>query len=116
MSPATLVAHLRACATQLGPDSVLWGFPFAVSTAVPTTLGAGGNESEVYLADFADVVVGERQNLIVDSSQEASYWDGSVTQSAYSRDETVVRAIIEEDLAMRRDVAGAVLTGVTWGV
>jgi hypothetical protein len=92
----------------------LWGFPFAVSTAVPTTLG-GETESEVYFADFADVVVGESQNLIVDSSQEASYWDGAVTQSAYSRDETIVRAIIEEDLAMRRDVAGAVLTGCTWG-
>lgn len=93
----------------------LWGFPYAVSTVVPTNLGSGGNESEVYLADFADVVIGESQSLIVDSSTEASYWDGSTQQSAYSRDETVVRCILEEDLALRRDTAAAVLTGVTWG-
>jgi HK97 family phage major capsid protein len=94
----------------------LWGFPFAVSTIVPTNLGAGGNESEIYLADFADVVVGESQSLIVDSSTEASYWDGTTQQSAYSRDETVVRCILEEDIALRRPEAVAVLTGCTYGV
>ena len=69
-----------------------------------------------YLVDFADVVIGESQSLIVDSSTEASYWDGSATQSAYSRDETVARTILEEDLVMRRPESGVVLTAWTWGV
>jgi len=97
-------------------NGTLWGYPYATSTAVPQNLGAAANESEVYLADFADVVIGESQSLIVDSSTEASYWDGTAQQSAYSRDETVVRCILEEDLVMRRAESGAVLIGVTWGV
>jgi HK97 family phage major capsid protein len=93
----------------------LWGWPFAVTTHVPTNLGVGANESEVYLADFADVVIGESQSLIVDASTEASYFDGTTQQSAYSRDETLVRCILEEDITMRRDISGTVLTGVIWG-
>jgi HK97 family phage major capsid protein len=88
-------------------QGTLLGYPFASSTAVP--------DSEVYFVDFSEVLIGESQNLIVDSSQEASYWDGTTQQSAYSRDESVVRAILEEDLVMRHAESGAVLTGVTWG-
>jgi HK97 family phage major capsid protein len=88
-------------------QGTLLGYPFASSTQVP--------DSEVYFVDFSEVIIGESQQLIVDSSQEASYWDGTTQQSAYSRDESVVRAILEEDLDMRHAESGTVLTGVTWG-
>ena len=96
----------------------LWGMPCGVTTNVPITLdttGAGNdNESEVYLVDFSQCLIGESQGLLVDSSQEAAYHDGSNVQAAFSLDQTVVRAIAEHDFGMRHDKAVAMLTGVTW--
>jgi HK97 family phage major capsid protein len=96
----------------------LWGWPIGTTTNVPITLDTSGsgndNESEVYLVDFAQVLIGESQGLLVDSSQEAAYHDGSNIQAAFSLDQTVVRAIAEHDLGMRHDKAVAMLTQVTW--
>ena len=96
----------------------LWGFPYGVTTNIPTNLdtsGTGGNdESELYCVDMAQVVIGESMNLQVDASQEAAYHDGSSVQAAYSLDQTVVRAIAEHDLGVRHDKAIAVLTQVDW--
>lgn len=96
----------------------LWGWPIGTTTNVPITLdttGAGNDdESEIYLVDFSQVLIGESQGLLVDSSQEAAYHDGSNVQAAFSLDQTVVRAIAEHDLGMRHDKAVAMLTGVTW--
>ena len=96
----------------------LWGYPCGVTTNIPITqdtTGAGNdNESEIYLVDFAQVIIGESQGLLVDASQEAAYHDGSNVQAAFSLDQTVVRAIAEHDLGLRHDKAIAMLTGVTW--
>jgi len=51
----------------------LMGFPFANTTNIPTNLntsGAGSNdESEIYLVDMSQCLIGESMNLIVDASQ-----------------------------------------------
>ena len=52
--------------------------------------------------------------MAIDASQEAAYHDGSSVQSAWSRDETTVRAIAEHDFIMRYDKAVALLAGVDW--
>ena len=96
----------------------LLGYPFASTTSIPNNLdtsGAGSNdESEIYFNDFAQGIIGESMNLIVDASSEAAYTDGSSVVSAYDRDQTVVRSIAEHDFAMRYDKAVAVLTQVDW--
>jgi len=98
-------------------NGTLWGYPFGVTTQILETGGSGSNETEVYLVDFADVVIGESLNLLIDVSQEAAYEDNNGTVvAAFSRDQTVIRAIQEHDLGMRHDFSGAVLTAVTWGV
>lgn len=98
---------------QLGQ---LRGKPFRVTTQIPTNLGGGTNETELYLADFAHVVVGEHMGIEVALSTEAAYRDASNNlQAAFSRDETVMRAIAQHDIGLRHLPAVAVLTGVTWG-
>lgn len=92
----------------------LWGFPFAVTTQVPINLGGGTNESEVYLADFADVVLAEATNILIDASTEAAYHDGTNVVAAFSQDQTVIRTIMEHDLVMRHEESIAILTAVTW--
>ncbi len=94
---------------------MLRGKPIRFTTNVPINLG-GGTESELYLADFAHVVVGEENNIELAISTEAAYRDaGNNLQASFSRDETVVRAIAKHDIGLRHLPAVAILTGVTWG-
>lgn len=90
----------------------LWGMPFGVSTQVPANVGTGA-QSEIYLVDFADAVIGESMNLVVDASMEAAYYDGANVQAAFSLDQTVIRAIMEHDFAMRRQESVAYVTATT---
>lgn len=103
---------------ELTQAKTLWGYPFGVTNGVPTNLnttGAGSNdESEVYFFDVAQAIIGEAQNMLVDASSEAAYYDGSQVQAAFSLDQTVIRAIAEHDFAMRYAGAVALLTGVDW--
>lgn len=96
----------------------LLGYPFASTTSIPINLNTSGggtnDESEVYFADFAQAIIGESLNLIVDASQEAAYTEGGAVVSAFDRDQTVIRAIAEHDFALRYDKAVAVLTEVKW--
>lgn len=91
------------------------GIPVLVSEQVPSNLGAGTNESEIYLVDFGHFLVGIARALQMTSSTEASYNDGVGTRSAFQRDQTVIRAISSHDFDIRYDRAGAVITGVQWG-
>jgi HK97 family phage major capsid protein len=93
----------------------LWGWPFKVTTQVPRNLGSGANESELYLADFDDVIIGDTMNLEVAISDQASYKDENGTLvSAFSLDQTVMRVLLEHDIVLRHDESVAVLTGVRW--
>lgn len=92
----------------------LWTFPYATTTQIPTNLGGGGNESEIYFGDFADVVIGDAEQLVIDTSGEAAYHDGSNVVAAFSLDQTVVRAIHEHDLVLRHDRSVSILTEVDW--
>lgn len=91
----------------------LRSYPVGISNQIPTNLST--NQSELYFADFADVVIGETTQIILDASPEAAYYDGSAVQAAFSRDQTVLRAIVEHDLGMRHDASVAVKTGITYG-
>lgn len=87
--------------------------PIKFTTQIPTNLN--GAETELYLVDFGHVVVGEHMGLEIAMSTEAAYVDvNSTMQAAFSRDETVMRAIQQHDIGLRHLPAVAVLTGVTW--
>lgn len=91
----------------------LAGYPYFRSTQIPRTLGTG-TQTELMFVDMADIVIGEAQALIVDASTEAAYVDSAGTLvSGYGQDQMLIRAIAEHDLAARRDVSIAVITGVT---
>lgn len=90
-------------------------YPIGVTTSVPDNLGVGGNESEIYFGDFAQLLIGDTYNVTIASSTEASYVEDGVTRSAFQNDETLIRIIEEHDTALRYDAAFAMLTAVTWG-
>ena len=88
--------------------------PYRITTQIPVNLGSG-SDSELYLADFAQVIVGEAGGVEIAVSTEAAYKDASGTmQAAFSRDETIMRGIVQHDIGTRHLAAVAILTGVTW--
>lgn len=88
---------------------------YHVTTAIPDNLGGGGNESEIYLVQPNQLFFGEHMGLEIAISNEAAYKDTTGTmQSAYSRDETLMRVIMMHDIGMRHLQALSILTGVTW--
>lgn len=93
----------------------LWGWPFKSTTQIPRNLGSGSNESEIYLSDFDDVIIGDAMKLEVAVSTEASYKDenGDLV-SAFSLDQTVMRMLLEHDIVLRHDPSVSVLTAVQW--
>jgi HK97 family phage major capsid protein len=94
----------------------LWGYPFRLTTQVPINLTdhGGTDESELYFADFDDVIIGDSMNLRVDASDVATYTDGANTVSAFSNDQTVVRCITEHDFNTRRAESISIMNGVRW--
>ncbi|MDO6353459.1 phage major capsid protein [Synechococcus sp. YX-04-1] len=89
--------------------------PVHITTEIPDNLG-GGTESEIMLVHPAHILVGEHMGIEVAMSTEAAYKDSEGTmQAAFSRDETLMRMIMQHDIGARHLPAIAVLTEVTWG-
>lgn len=78
------------------------GYPIARTSAIPVNLGAGGKESEIYFADFNDVVIGEDGVMTVDYSKEATYKDANGDLvSAFARNQSLIRVVTEHDIGFR---------------
>jgi HK97 family phage major capsid protein len=94
-------------------NGILRGKPVYVTNTIPINLS--GAESELYLVAFPHVLVGEHSGLEIATSTEAAYRDSAGTmQAAFSRDETVMRAIQHHDIGLRHLAAVSILTAVNW--
>lgn len=93
----------------------LYGWPVFTTTNIPTNLGGGGNETEVYLVDMMDAIIAEATGLEIAVDSSASYVESGSLKSAFSRDETLIRAITRHDFAVRHAESVAVKNTLTWG-
>ena len=101
---------------------VIYGIPFKMTTNIPNditaaaTSGAGSDASELYLAAFFHVIIGETEALRVSSSDTASWTTGGVTQSAFQTGQTLFKVEVEHDIICRHGGKEVVvLESVTWG-
>lgn len=92
----------------------LLGYPFFVTDQIPVNIGTGSDSSEVYFGDFVDAVIGENRNLEIAVSNEAAYHDGTNVIASFSQDQTVIRAILRHDFALRHDKSFSVMSEVDW--
>ena len=98
----------------------IWGRPVYTSTNIPDNLGTNSNEAEVYLVDMSEIIIGESSTIELAVDNSASYVENSSLVSAFSRDETVMRAIARHDFASRHDESIALIsnakraTDVNW--
>lgn len=93
----------------------LWGYPIYTTTTVPVNLGASSYNTEFYFVDMSEVVLGEASTIEIAVDSSASYVESGSLVSAFSRDETVMRAISRHDLAVRHNEAVAVYTNCNVG-
>jgi HK97 family phage major capsid protein len=96
-------------------QGMLKGYPIFHTTTIPTNLGAGTNESEIYFADWNDVVIGESADMTIDFSREATYKDsGGNLVSAFARNQSLIRLVGEHDIGFRHTEGLVLGTAVTW--
>jgi HK97 family phage major capsid protein len=94
----------------------LFGSPFKSTSLVPRNLGGTSDESEVYFADFARLIVGREGGIRTDTFDGGAYSVSGAVVSGISQDETVMRLMMEIDLQVRYDGNEVgVLTEVDWG-
>lgn len=83
-------------------QGLLKGYPIARTSAIPVNLGAEGKETEIYFADFNDVVIGEDGVMTVDYSKEATYKDANGDMvSAFTRNQSLIRVVTQHDIGFR---------------
>ena len=97
----------------------LKGYPIRRSTTIPVNLDTStagtNNETEIYFADFNDVIIGDSDVMTIDFSREATYKDGSgQLVSAFSRNQSLLRVVKEHDIAFRHPEGLVLGTEVTW--
>lgn len=93
----------------------LMGFPFYVTNAVPNNLGGGSDEGELYFCEASELIIGDHQALTVEMFPNGAYVDSSGTmQSGISTDQSVLRALLQSDFALRHNVGASVVTTVDW--
>lgn len=97
----------------------LLGYPFAKSTQIPINLNdastANSNCTFIFLVEMDDALILDLMTLELAISREGTYYDTTGTlQSAFQKDQTLVRAICEHDFQMRHLPSIAVDQFVTW--
>ncbi|CAM3307293.1 phage major capsid protein [Halomonas lysinitropha] len=97
----------------------LKGWPIKHTTTIPTNLDTSGDldndETEIFFADWNDVVIGESDMMTIDFSREATYKDASDNLvSAFSRNQSLLRVVKEHDVAFRHPEGLVLGTEVPW--
>jgi len=96
-------------------NGFLKGWAIKHTTTIPVNLGTGTNETEIYFADWNDVIIGETDSYTIDFSREATYNDASGNLvSAYSKNQSVLRVVTGNDIGFRHLEGLQLGTKVTW--
>jgi HK97 family phage major capsid protein len=97
------------------PVRPMWkGYPVEVTNNIPRNLGGSSDESELMLVAWDQCMIGDSYSIRIDASDTAAYVQSSTLVSAFSRNQTVIRAIAGHDFGMARSKGGVVVTGVKW--
>jgi HK97 family phage major capsid protein len=80
------------------------GYPFAMTTQIPVNLGAGSNETEIYLGNWQELIVGQWAGIEILPSKEAG--------DAFAKNQTWIRIITDVDIGLRHAESFCLGSGV----
>ncbi len=123
MAPRTLLflqnlyqGDFLAFPTLQGENPTLMGYPVDTTTQIPTNLGAGNNESEIYFGSHGHAMIGDTVTMSLSTSDQASFKDASGTQvNLWAQGMLGIKLDMSHDFALRYEQAFGMLTGVKWG-
>jgi len=82
------------------------GFPFRISNQITTANStAGTTYFDIFLGDFSEFMFGDEMTFNFEASTEASWYDGSSLQSAFSLDQTILKVTAKHDMALRHNTS-----------
>lgn len=82
------------------------GFPFRISNQITTANStAGTTYFDIFFGDFSEFMFGDEMAFEFMASNEASYYDGSSLQSAFSQDLTILKITSKHDMALRHNTS-----------
>lgn len=84
----------------------LEGFKFGISNQITTANStAGSTYFDIFFGDFSEFLFGDEMAFEFMASREASWYDGSSYQSAFTQDQTVLKITAKHDMGLRHDTA-----------
>ena len=92
----------------------LFGAPVYTTTQLPLGTTGGGNTTPLALIEMSEVLLGQMADLVLDTSNEASYYDGTNTISLWQADLTGFRAIMRHDVTMMQGAAIVLHAGLLY--
>jgi HK97 family phage major capsid protein len=75
-----------------------------MTTQIPINLGAGGNETEIYLGNWQELIVGQWAGISILPSKEAG--------DAFAKNQTWIRIITDVDIGLRHAESFCLGSGV----
>jgi HK97 family phage major capsid protein len=90
------------------------GIPVLVTNQIPSNLSGDGDQSEILLINFDDVLFGITDALSMSTSTDASVYMNGEWVSGFQNDLVFLRAMSAHDVGLRRSVAVVRITGVDW--
>jgi len=96
-------------------DGLLLDKPFLDTEAIPGNLGAGSNESEIYLSQPTGLYLGENDSMQIESTDTGSYQVGGALVSTFANDSVAYKITSRHDFEARHLKAVAVAEAVQWG-
>jgi hypothetical protein len=99
----------------------LMSYRVAVSNNIPNNISLSGqsptgDESEVYFGRGPSMLIADSLPMTLEVLENVTYTNSSGSlESGVDLDTVLVKAVLMTDIALRHDVAWAVLEGVQWG-
>jgi HK97 family phage major capsid protein len=99
---------------QIGMAGTLYGIPLYTTTQIPLGTTGSGNTTPLAIIEMSYVLIGNMADLYIDTSNEASYYDGTNTISLWQSDMTGFRAILRHDITLMQGNAVVVHNGLLY--
>lgn len=96
-------------------DGLLLDKKFLDTEAIPGNLGAGADESEIYLTQPAGLYLGENNNMLIESTDVGSYQAAGALKSTFAEDSVAFKITASHDFEARHLKAVALAKQVQWG-
>lgn len=96
-------------------DGMLLDQKFLVTEAIPSNLGVGTDESELYLVQPKGLYLADGSQMNIESTDVGSYQVGGALKSAFADDSVAFKVTQRHDFEARHAKAVACAEGVQWG-